>query len=100
MSTPNKVLSALADANEYIAIGLQIGSVLVPLAKGTIQEIRTISTGVETVKYAVLIEVDGAELDAVDKLALDDLAAINLELRVRGLPEVPVSPPPEPLPPK
>jgi len=84
MSTPNKVLTALVDANEYVALGLQVGEVLVPLVKGAIKEIRTIGEGKETVSYEVLLQIDGAELDAVDKLSQDDLAAINLELKARG----------------
>ncbi len=88
MSTPNKVLAALASTNEYVAVGIQVGEIVVPLVKGVVKEIRTIATGVETVSYEVLLQVDGAELDAVDKLAQDDLAAINSELQLRGLPPV------------
>ena len=88
MSTPNKVLAALADANEYVALGLQVGEIVVPLVKGAIKEIRLIGHSGETVAYEVLIQVDGAELDAVDKLAQDDLVAINSELQLRGLPPV------------
>lgn len=93
MSTPNKVLTALAGANEYVALGLQVGEVVVPLIKGAIKEIRSIGEKTETVTYEVVIQVDAAELDAVDALAIGDLEAINLELKVRGVPEVPIAPP-------
>lgn len=96
MSTANKVLAALAGANEYVALGLQVGEVVVPLVKGAVKEIRTIASGADTVSYEVLLQVDAAELDAVDKLATDDLEAINLELKVRGVPEVPIAPPTPP----
>lgn len=88
--TPNKVLSALASANGYIAIGLQVGNLVLPLMKGLIKEIRTIGTGTETVSYEIVVAADMAELDAVDKLALDDLIAINAELNAKGLPEIPL----------
>jgi len=94
MSTPNKVLEALAGANEYVALGLQVGEVVVPLVKAAIKEIRVIGEKTETVTYEVLLQVDGSELDAVDALAIGDLEAINLELKVRGVPEVPIAPPP------
>lgn len=90
MSTPNKVLSTLASANGYIAIGLQVGNLVLPLVKGLIKEIRTIGAGTETVSYEIVVQTDMAELDAVDKLALDDLIAINAELNARGLPEIPL----------
>lgn len=90
MSTPNKVLSALASANGYIALGLQVGNLVLPLMKGLIKEIRTIGGGTETVSYEIVVAADMAELDAVDKLALDDLIAINAELHARGLPEIPL----------
>jgi hypothetical protein len=93
MSTPNKILTALADANGVIALGLQVGAVVVPLVKGVIKEIRAIGSGTETVSYEIVVQADLAELDAVDKLASDDLAAINLELKVRGIPEIPIPPP-------
>ena len=93
MSTPNKVLTALAGTNEYVSLGLEVAGTVVPLVKGAITEIRRISTPTDTVSYQVLLQVDGAELDAVDKFASDDLLAINAELAARGVPEVPVAPP-------
>lgn len=94
MSTPNKVLTAIADANGYISLGLQVGAIVVPLVKGLVKEIRTIGAPQETVTYEVLVQVDGAELDAIDKLAIDDLTAINAELKARGVAEIPIPPPP------
>lgn len=99
MSDANKgtqLLQTLASANGYIALGLQVGEMVIPLVKGAIREIRSIATGVETVDYEVLLKVDGAELDAIDKLAWDDLLAINAELAARGIPEIPVTKPAAP----
>lgn len=95
MGTPNKVLTALAGTNEYISLGLEVAGTVVPLVKGAITEIKQIATGKDTVSYQVLLQVDGAELDAVDKFASDDLLAINAELAARGVPEVPATPPTE-----
>lgn len=92
-STPNAVLTALAGANEYVSLGLEVAGVVVPLVKGAITGIKQIATGTDTVSYQVLLQVDGTELDAVDKLATDDLTAINAELTARGVPTVPVVPP-------
>lgn len=93
-STPNKVLTALADANEYVALGMNVAGVFVPLVKGAIKAIRAIGAPQDTVAYEVLLQVDGADLDDVAKLAAADLLAINAELAARGVPEVPVSPAP------
>ena len=95
MSTPNKVLSALADANEYVSIGLEVAGVVVPLVKGAITEIKKLGSGKDSETYQVLLQVDAAELDSVDKLAVDDLTAINAELTKRGVPAVPIAPPTE-----
>lgn len=95
MSTPNKILSTLADANEYVSIGLEVAGVVVPLVKGAITEIKKLGAGTDSETYQVLLQVDAAELDSVDKLAEDDLTAINAELAKRGVPTVPIAPPAE-----
>lgn len=95
MGTPNKVLSALADANEYVSLGLEVAGVVVPLVKGAITEIKKLGTGTDSETYQVLLQVDAAELDSVDKLAVDDLTAINAELTKRDVPTVPIAPPGE-----
>jgi hypothetical protein len=99
MSTPNKVLTALANANGYVALALQVGETLIPLAKGAIKEIRSIGQGTETVSYEILLTTDAAELDAIDKLAIDDLTVINAELATHGIPPVPLPAPKPPEPP-
>lgn len=96
MSTVNNVLKVLADSNGEIALGIEAAGVVIPLAKGLVQEIKQIATGSESVTYTVLIQMDGAELDAIDKLAEDDLAAINAELVKLGKPPVPTGEPPTP----
>jgi len=92
MSTPNKVLTALANANGYVTLALQVGETLLPLAKAAIKEIRSIGAPQETVAYEVLLQVDGAELDAIDKLASDDITAINAELATHEIPAIPIAP--------
>lgn len=91
MATPNTVLSTLSETNEYVTLALEVAGVLVPLVKGAIKEIRMIGAQTETVSYEILLQADASELDAVDKLATDDLAAINAELAKRGLPPIPTS---------
>jgi hypothetical protein len=66
MSTAKDVLNSLQAVNGEVALAIQIGTILFPIAKGAITEIRSISTGVETVKYAVLVETDEAEVDVTD----------------------------------
>jgi hypothetical protein len=92
MSAAKNALSILADANEYVALGLQVGNLVVPLVKGLIKEIRVIGQGTETVSYEIVIQTDQAELEDVKKLSTDDLAAINEELTRLGLPTVVVPP--------
>jgi hypothetical protein len=93
MSTTKNILAALSDAGQIIGIGIPIAGEIIPLAVGVVKEIRSIATGAETVDYQVLIQTDGAELDAIHKLAEDDLAAINAELAKLGQPPIPTDPP-------
>jgi hypothetical protein len=88
MSTVN-ILSALSDSNQIITLGLEVAGQLVPLVKGAITEIKKISTGAKTETYQVVITADAAELDAITKLAADDLTALNAELARLGVPPVP-----------
>jgi hypothetical protein len=90
MSTGNNVLGALAAAEQVVTLGVNIGGALIPIGVGLVKEIKRIATGQDTVAYAVLIQMDSAELDTVDKLSTDDLAAINAELAKLGKP--PISP--------
>src|SRR5271154_4574116 len=93
-STPGghagQILTALASVNGYVALGLQVGATVIPLVKGAISAIKSIGTSQETVTYQVLLTVDGAELDAIDQLAIDDLTAINAELSKRGVAQIPL----------
>lgn len=96
MSDANKgtqLLQTLATANGYVALALQVGETLVPIGKAMVKEIRTIAGPQETVTFEVLLQVDGAELDAIDKLATDDIAAINAELAQYGVPPIELPPP-------
>jgi hypothetical protein len=88
MSTVN-ILSALSDSNQIITLGLEVAGQLVPLVKGAITEIKKSSTGAKTETYQVVITADAAELDAITKLAADDLTALNAELARLGVPPVP-----------
>lgn len=88
MSTKN-ILATLAASNQYITLGIELAGEIVPLAKGLVQEIKQIGTGTDTVTYQVLVQTDGAELDAIHQLAEDDLAAINAELAKLGQPPIP-----------
>jgi hypothetical protein len=88
MSTVN-ILSALSNSNQIITLGLEVAGQLVPLVKGAITEIKKISSGAKTETYQVVITADAAELDAITKLAADDLTALNAELARLGVPPVP-----------
>lgn len=91
MSSSN-ILSALTDTNAGITLALEIGGQLVPLAKGLVSEIKKIGIGTDTEEYQLLITADASELDAIAKLSLDDLAAINAELTKLGVaPVVPIA---------
>lgn len=94
MSTAKNVLSTIAGVENGVTLAIELSGQLVPLAVGMVREIRQVATGAKTVTYAVLIQTDAAELDAIDKLSTDDLTAINAELTRLGLPPVPVPPPP------
>ncbi len=98
MSTTKNILGALSDAGTIIGIGIPIAGQVIPLATGLVKEIRSIATGAVTVDYQILIQTDGAELDAIHTLAEDDLTAINAELAKLGQPPIAV-PAPAPAPP-
>jgi hypothetical protein len=93
MSTKN-VLGALSAAGQIISIGIPLAGEVIPLATGLVKEIRQIASGEETVSYEILIQADGAELDAIHKLAEDDLTAVNAELAKMGQPPISSSAPP------
>ncbi len=102
MSTTKNILGALSDAGTIIGIGLPIAGEIIPIATGLVKEIKQIATGSATVDYQILIQTDGAELDAIHQLAEDDLAAINAELVKLGQPPIPdggSAPPAPPTPP-
>ena len=90
-------LTALASVNGEVTLALNVAGVLVPLIKGAISEIRQIATGGQTLSYAVLIQTDDAELDAINTLSNDDLTAINAELARLG--QAPATPAASPAPP-
>ena len=94
MSTTKNVLAALSDAGSVIGIGIPIAGEIIPLATGLVKEIRQIASGSTTVDYQILIQTDGVELDAIHKLAEDDLTAINAELAKLGQPPIPAAPAP------
>lgn len=89
MSTPNKVLQALSGSAGYVTLAIELGTELIPLGKALVTGIKQISAGASTVTYQVLLQMDAAELDAIDQLSADDLTAINAELKKLGLPPVP-----------
>lgn len=87
------VLTTLENTNGYVTLAIEVAGELIPLGKAVVRGIRQLATGGTTVDYEVLLRMDGAELDAIDKLSTDDLAAINAELAKLGLPPVPPLPP-------
>jgi hypothetical protein len=85
----SNVLAALSKSNRVIVLALEVAGELVPLVKGTISEIRKLTSGSTTATYDVVVKADAAELDAITQLAADDLAAINAELKRLGQPPIP-----------
>ena len=86
----SSILSALAAANTYVSLGLQVAGVVVPLVKGLITEIKQIATGQQTVTYQILIQTDESDLASVVTVSDADLAAINAELERQGKSPLPV----------
>ena len=102
MSTPNQpaggsglgtLLTILSASNEYVTLGVTVAGVAIPLIKGLIAKIEGIGTGNVTITFADLVTADLAELDAIQQLASDDLAAVNAELKRMGFPTLPAAPP-------
>jgi hypothetical protein len=88
--TANTILSTLLNTNGYVALAIEVAGELVPIGKALVTGIKQIAQGGKTVTYQVLLQMDAAELDAIDKLSTDDLTAINVELVKLGLAPVPV----------
>ena len=91
MASAKNVLGALLGSSNTITLAIELAGDIVPIAKATVQEIKVLATGGETVDYQILLHTDGAALDSVDKMSQDDLSAINAELKKLGLPQVPTS---------
>lgn len=83
-SAAKGILSALGQANGYVALGLQVGSLVIPLIKGLVTDIKSIMTPQGTVEYTVVISTDQAELLGVAQQSIADLIAINAELKAQG----------------
>jgi hypothetical protein len=100
-STPNKpvggtagaILTALQESSSYVTLAIQVAGVLVPLGKSLIGKIKSIGQGAVTIEFDALVTEDLAELDAINQLSIDELAAINAELTRIGLPALPAAPP-------
>ena len=84
----------LALVNTEIALGLQVGSIVVPIIKGIIADIKGIITPQGTVEYTVVISTDQKELSGVVQMSVDDLVAINAELKAQGAAQLTVPPAP------
>jgi len=74
----------LALVNGEIALGLQVGSIIIPLIKGVITDIKSIVSPQGTVSYTVVISTDEAELTGIAQVSIADLVAINAELKAQG----------------
>lgn len=96
MPSLKDTLTALQDANGYVALGITVAGQLVPLGKWLVSEFKAIGAGGVTISYPVLVQQDIAELDTIRQIALDDLAAINAELAKLGKPPLALPPPSAP----
>jgi hypothetical protein len=86
--------ATLALINSEISLGLQVGSVLIPIIKGAIADIKQELTPQGTVTYTVVIATDQAELADVASISIADLIAINAELKAQGAKPLDVPPAP------
>ena len=91
-STTLGLLQTLAGTNGYIALGIQVAGVLIPLGKALIQTIEGIGQGSATITFTDLVAADDAELAAIVQNSETDLAAVNAELAKLGLPQLPAPP--------
>jgi hypothetical protein len=95
MATQAKgILVALGQANGYVALGLQVGAVVIPLIKGLLTDIKSITTPQGSVEYTVVISADQAELLSIAQQSVADLVAINAELVAQGAKPLDVPPTP------
>jgi hypothetical protein len=76
--------ASLALINTEIALGLQVGSIVIPLIKGVIADIKSIMTPQGIVEYTVVITTDKAELTTIAQVSIADLLAINAELKAQN----------------
>jgi hypothetical protein len=83
--TQKNILSALQDANGYVALGVTLAGQLVPLGKWAYQKLEAIGAGGKTVTFLQLVQTDTAELEEIAKMSADDIAAINVELAKLGV---------------
>jgi len=92
--TASNVLNALAEANGYVNLALQLGTALIPVGKALVSKIKDATTGVETISYQLLLTEDQATLVAIDASSIADLQAINAELERQGAAPLPTPPKP------
>lgn len=87
--TAGEMLSALASANAEIALGLQVGAIVLPLAKGIIRAVKDAVSGEEVIEYTVAISKGQVNLDHA--MAVDDaiVADVNAELIRQGVAPLP-----------
>jgi len=92
--TAANILGALAEANGYVNLALQLGTALIPVGKALVSKIKDATTGVETISYQLLLTEDQATLVAIDASSIADLQAINAELERQGAAPLPTPPKP------
>jgi hypothetical protein len=88
--TASNVLNALAEANGYVNLALQLGTALIPVGKALVTKVKDATTGVETISYQLLLAEDQATLSAIDASSTADLQAINAELVRQGAQPLPI----------
>lgn len=96
MTTGKDVLAGLNTANQGITLAIELGGALVPLFKGLVAKIEEIGQGQTTITFDALVAADNAELQAINQLSVDDLAAVNAELKRLGLATIDDPNPPAP----
>jgi hypothetical protein len=84
------LLNALANVNGEVALALQVGSLVLPLVKGVIKEVRSL-TGTETIEYTIAVSTGEANLDHAIKVDDDVVADVNSELVRQGVAPLPAT---------
>ena len=88
-ATKQAVVNTLNNLTGDISIGLQVGTVVVPIVIGAVKDIKAWLDSQETISFTVALDTGSQDIAAGMQSFKDSLAAINAELKADGKPEIP-----------